>query len=119
MTSAALERAGADESATRSCPVPEDVTSTRHLAVLQHLREETSATVGELAAVVADQESPPQYRDDQSRVELAVTLHEEVLPTLAATGLVEYEPADATVTLAFLSTAVADWLDGTDRTPDR
>lgn len=95
----------------RTCPVPEAVRSRRHLAALAHLRETRTATVGELADVVADESDAPAV-DGQRAVETALVLHEAVLPELAAAGLVDYEPTGAAVTVGFLSAAVADWLDG-------
>lgn len=116
MATSALKQAESEGSTRRSCPVPEDIRSSRHLAVLQYLRDETTATVGDLVNVVRNERGASMFGADQYRVELAMSLHEEVLPSLVEAGLVEYEPTNAEVTVAFLSAAVANWLD--DTAPD-
>lgn len=109
MTATVVDDLDVDGS-VRTCPVPEGVQSRRHLAVLAHLTETGTATVGELAEVVADERDAPAV-DGQPIVETALVLHEEILPELAEVGLVDYKQTGTEVAVGFLSTAIVDWLD--------
>ena len=74
----------------------------RRRDLLRYLATESPATVGEAAAQIAawDQKEAPDSVADDRRERVREDLLRNHLPRLRACGLVEYDDADGTVTLA-------------------
>lgn len=73
------------------------IASRRRRRVIEYLHEHTSATLGELAEHIADQEiEGPVTTEDRNRVWTA--LYQSHLPTLSDAGLVVHEGDSVTAT---------------------